>query len=184
MTCDQFERWLDQGTPAPLAAVASAHAQRCARCAASRSASRELDALLRSAPRAPDPFTERVMDHLETPGIALLPAPLPWWIRAASEPAGVLALALAAALLWGWQRLWSFTETAAPAAVRVVEASLAAWVAELIAAPRLGPLRAPQVQVGLEVALSCLVLLASPALYRTTARITARVLPRTPVRAC
>ena len=176
MTCDQLERWLNEGMPESLAEQARAHARACARCAASLAAALELETMLASPPCAPEAFTERVMVRLEAPSFAPAAPALPWWIRAASEPAAVAALALAAAVLWGWQRLWTLAETLAPAVARVASAAVA-WVAGLIAVPRFGSLAKPQPLLGIELALLCLALLASPALYRATLRLAVGAFP-------
>src|SRR5262245_2618681 len=102
MNCAAFERWLDEGAPQDLAAAAQAHASQCARCAAAERAARSLElALSATATPAPAGFTERVMARVggRAQAPALLPA-LPWWIRAAMEPATVLAMLAAGAVVW------------------------------------------------------------------------------------
>ncbi len=125
MNCERFERWLDDGAPegtgGDLAVVTAAeefrdHAATCARCAAALAAARELESLLAAPLRsraAPAGFTARVMERVEwmerlAPhvgyGAELRQPPvaesMPWWVRAAAEPAAALAFALAALLLW------------------------------------------------------------------------------------
>lgn len=115
MNCARFDRWLDGGRAADAEAEARTHARGCARCAAAREASLELEVALGAAPPAPAGFADRVMARVaDTPqgaaAAALAPAPvralldlpaLPWWVRAAIEPGALLAAA-ASALLLGW----------------------------------------------------------------------------------
>ena len=106
MDCGRFARWLDDGMPRAEADEAGAHASSCERCAASLAAARRLDAALAAASaRAPAEFTERVMERVARArsarvlGVVEADA-LPWWVRAAAEPAAALSLALAALVLW------------------------------------------------------------------------------------
>ena len=101
MTCDRFEQWLDDGRPG-AAAPFEAHAGGCARCARALAAAIEVERWLEgAAPVAPAPhgFTDRVMARLAPPPPALAPA-LAWWVRAAGQPACVLAAAVAALFAW------------------------------------------------------------------------------------
>ncbi len=104
--CAGFERWLDEGTPPDGAVEARAHADACARCAAALAMARELDdALARAAVRAPAGFAARVMERVARARIERLASllatdTLPWWVRAAAEPAAAISLALAALVLW------------------------------------------------------------------------------------
>ena len=115
MTCEQFERWLDDGAPdGGAAADCRAHAATCPACAAAAAAARELETRFAAARdasvhRAPAGFTERVMERVadvartsQAIGAWHVPAAaiLPWWVRAAAEPATALAFAVAALLLW------------------------------------------------------------------------------------
>lgn len=110
MTCEAFDRWLDDGAPETGAAEARAHARTCARCARALDAMLEVEAALASTPVAPHGFTDRVMARVAitpqktaAPQVAagalaapLLPPAFPWWVRIAMEPAVLLAAVLAA----------------------------------------------------------------------------------------
>jgi hypothetical protein len=104
MSCERVERWLDEGRLASGEADCRAHAATCPRCAAAIGAAIELEDLL-GAHRAPAPATlaEGVMARVAVArrgGWALDPPVLDWWVRAAAEPSVVMALALAALLIW------------------------------------------------------------------------------------
>ena len=110
MTCDAFDRWLDDGALEAGAAEARAHARTCDRCARALDALLEVEAALASTPSAPPGFTDRVMARVAvTPQAAaapraaagslaapFLPPAFPWWVRIAMEPAVLLAAVLAA----------------------------------------------------------------------------------------
>lgn len=110
MTCDAFDRWLDDGAGEAGAAEARAHARTCVRCARALDAMLEVEAALANAPAAPRGFTDRVMARVAatpqetavpraTAGALAVPflAPaFPWWVRIAMEPAVLLAAVLAA----------------------------------------------------------------------------------------
>lgn len=116
MNCLAFERLLDQGAPDGLPAEALAHARECASCARSLARARSLERALEhhfAGEAEPGPeldaalvrLTERVMARVErgdARGVRWLALPdaLPWWVRAAAEPAVVLSVALCALLLW------------------------------------------------------------------------------------
>jgi hypothetical protein len=110
--CAEFRRWLDEGMPAPDRAH-RAHAAACADCAREWEAALALERLLDGATiAAPAGFADRVMSVVavapaEAPtgqrAIAGLGPELPWWVRAAADPACAGAL-LVAALLAGWNR--------------------------------------------------------------------------------
>ena len=113
MNCERLERWLDDGMPPTGEAQAQAHAASCAPCAAALAAARELDARLEAAlTAAPAGLTSRIMERIsaiedmrESDSRAaalreLTGGPIPWWARAAADPAAALAFALAALVLW------------------------------------------------------------------------------------
>ena len=116
MNCLAFERLLDVGEPDALPAAALAHARGCGSCARSLARSRSLERALErhfASALAPAPGLEptlaRITDHVmarieaaEARGVRWLALPdaLPWWVRAAAEPAVVLASVVAALLLW------------------------------------------------------------------------------------
>lgn len=105
MSCETFERWLDEGMAPAAAESMLAHAHECARCARALDAARSLDhALCADAPPAPAPsadFTDAVMARLD-PARAAMREPLrlpPMWVRLARDPA-LIAGALIAALVF------------------------------------------------------------------------------------
>lgn len=115
MNCERFERWLDEGCDERAGTQARAHVRGCPRCASAFEAALELEVAMGAAPLAPAGFTDRVMALVAASpqpaadaGFAPVPAPvralaelstLPWWVRAAMEPATLLAAAVAALLL-------------------------------------------------------------------------------------
>lgn len=118
MDCERFERWLNEGMEAAVDAEGHAHAASCPRCGAALTAARALDAALgRPAVVAPADFAERVMARVARARAArrfawIEPDTLPWWVRAAAEPATALSLALAALVLWQYPLLARFTAAA------------------------------------------------------------------------
>jgi hypothetical protein len=137
--CAGFERWLDDGADAALAAGMHAHAAGCAGCAAALAAMAEIDAALAAAPAAPAGFTDAVMARVEHVSRAPARAPavaddMPWWVAILQQPAVVLASLLAALVLWRADLLLAATVAAA------------AWISEAgraigaLAAARLGDL--------------------------------------------
>jgi hypothetical protein len=118
MDCERFERWLDEGMGAQAGAEGRAHAASCARCGAALAAARALDAALaRSAIVAPEDFAGRVMERVARARLARLlawiePEVLPWWVRAAAEPATALSLVLGALVLWQYPVLARFAAAA------------------------------------------------------------------------
>ncbi len=190
MNCTLFERWLDEGQPAGPEAEARAHARSCDSCARALAAAAALEPLLASeiAP-APDGFTARVMERIGRPP-ALVPAlpaagALPWWIRAAMDPATVLAALLAALLAWRGNVLWSLAAAGAAETARSASQALAEAGGTALMVTGLGLLGDRPVQPGLDLGLMCLALLAVPSLYRGTLRVASRAssLPRALTRA-
>ena len=139
MDCGHFERWLDDGQPQAAAAGAHAHADSCAHCAAALASARALDAALeRYAATAPAGFTARVMERVPRaragrPLAWVEPDALPWWVRAAAEPAAALSLALAALVLWKYATLARF----AAAAFETLASPAVAGFLRQVASPRL-----------------------------------------------
>jgi hypothetical protein len=119
--CAHFERWLDDGLPQTAGVAARAHAASCARCGTALAAARALDAALeRYAAMAPAGFTARVMERVARARSARTlawnePDALPWWVRAAAEPATVLSLGLAALVSWQYPLLARLVATASQA---------------------------------------------------------------------
>jgi len=138
MDCERFERWLDEGMGETAGAEERAHAASCACCGAALAAARALDAALGwSAVVAPADFAERVMERVARVRAARLlawiePEVLPWWVRAAAEPATALSLVLAALVLWQYPLLVRFAVAAFQA---LASPAVAAFMHQL-AAPR------------------------------------------------
>jgi len=139
MDCVRFERWLDEGMGETAGAAGRAHAVSCARCGAALAAARALEAALeRPAIAAPADFTARVMERVARARMArwltwIEPEVLPWWVRAAAEPATALSLTLGALVLWQYPALARFTAAAFQAlASPAVAAFMQRW-----AVPRL-----------------------------------------------
>jgi len=158
MDCERFERWLNEGMGVAVGAEWHAHATSCAHCGAALAAARALDAALgQPAVEAPADFTERVMERVARARVARLlawiePEVLPWWVRAAAEPATALSLALAALVLWQYPLLARF----AAAAFQALASPAVATFMHQLAAPRfaldLSALSDPFVFTGLVLA--------------------------------
>jgi hypothetical protein len=145
MDCGRFEHDLNEGG-AETVAEGLAHARSCARCGAALAAARALDTALdealgaargRSAIVAPAGLAERVMERVARARQARLlawiePEVLPWWVRAAAEPATALSLALAALVLWQYPVLASL----AAAAFQALASPAVATFVQQWAAPR------------------------------------------------
>ena len=162
MRCSDFAAWLDAGMPPEGAAAALEHATECTACTRGATAANELEALLASAPpAAPAAFTGAVMARvtLNRTRAALLPAsPLPWWVRAAADPAAALALVASALLLRGLGRI--------PAIEGAIASMRDAFVTTLGArAPRLLD---DGIWSVLVMSLAPALILASIALYRSS----------------
>ncbi|MEO6461827.1 MAG: hypothetical protein ABIP29_02015, partial [Candidatus Eisenbacteria bacterium] len=183
--CTTFARWIDAGgADATRVTQAAAHASACAPCAEAWAGERAIVALLRGpgvVAATPPDFAERVMARVALTlqdAAAAMPAParvpsemFPWWIRAAAQPASVLALALAGVVT-------AFTP-------QLLGASLDApqWSAAALAlltgtlAPSLGRADAlvgsdPLAGAAVSLALLPLVALVSMGLYRLGASMT------------
>jgi hypothetical protein len=189
MSHEPFDRWLDDGMPDSGAKDAHAHAGSCARCSASLAAAREIEAMLEhSASVAPAGFTDRVMSRVAATsargGAAsvraletqLVAGAMPWWVRAASDPAVVLSAAIAALVAWRGDQLWRLAGVAAGAVslawrgVPGVASRLFAGWSVPAAAPTLAD---PVVQLGMMLALAALLAVASIPLYRWCERVSA-----------
>ena len=109
MNCNDFERWLDEGSPEDSAAAT--HAAHCEACDARLRVARSIDAALvgtiRSNPVAPPELTHVVMRRIADIEV-VRPATtwgfvrdaMPWWVRIAAEPAVAVALMLCGLVLW------------------------------------------------------------------------------------
>src|SRR5262249_30450096 len=156
--------------------AASAHASSCTRCAQRLASEEAIDRLLAEPGlAAPAGFVGRLMARLPARPMApaaLIGAATPWWLRAATDPAAVLALALAGLGAWLGGVLWQ----AAPGSGRWLTdlltrgAQAAGWQAAI------DLFRGREMVLGLELALACLLLLAVPPVVRWTERAGKRAL--------
>ena len=186
MNCADLDRWLDQGSPAPSHVAAMAHARICARCLAALRAADDLEAAL-AGPSLPAPagFAGRVMARVAATAQVRVRIPLtellpffqvqPWWVRVALEPAALLAILLASAMVWRGEALFTLATGGT--------AQLAAWIALAFpapaapAAPVVGPAAViwlqPAVVTSIALATVPLALMASRLLYRWSAGLVA-----------
>jgi len=178
VTCDAFARWLDDGAAASAADPHLAHAATCAACGTALAAARALDTLLAAAP-APGPagFADRVMARVGAIDVRRIAAPqrpaLPWWARAAAEPAAALALVVAAITLWGADRIARGGLELALVATRARWA-LPAW-------PSLDPAE-PYVALGLGIAVLPFMMWAAWRLFAWSERAASFARPARPAR--
>jgi len=180
MTCDEFTRHLDEGRSTSGGAMAR-HARSCPACAAAARAHREVESELSlragrarspSAPALSLGFTDRVMQRVrasrrEVAGYAPLPESmlLPWWVRAAAQPAVVLASLAAALLFWLSQDLWKSAAGIASLGKRLADLSPA------VLGPLWPRLSNPWVLVGLIVPISLASVWICRQLFRWCSRL-------------
>lgn len=170
MTCADFDRWLDDGGSDREAAAPRAHAGGCARCAAALAAMVVMETMLaRPTARVSGDFTDVVMRRvavaeklLREPGsqsarTRATPPVFDWWVRAAAEPASVLAAIVAALLVWQG-------EVVRQAAIRI--APIAAQGSIRLLSGLVGRHSSSEVAFAISVAALPLVALASFSLYR------------------
>jgi len=176
MTCAEFERWLDEGRLEAQPATAMAHAAACNSCARALVAAEAVERFLAlEPPPAPAGFTRRVMARVETPVAVPLPPALPWWMRAALEPAAILAMVLLTVVTWGWRGLLQGAYAMAGAAGQGMTWLLATASEAATRGPGASALGRDHVMLGLELGALCLMLLAVPGIYRSTLRLASRV---------
>lgn len=176
MTCHEFERWLDDGMPRTAEAEALDHARSCPGCAGARAATLAIVSAL-AQPTAPAPagFADRVLARIEHPVLAPVPvSATPWWLRALTEPAGVLALLLIAVMTTGWKVLWAVLGAGAVALAQSANGSMAAAVEAVTRSPWGALLQRPEVLFGLELGALCVAAVAGPVLYRLSLRVASR----------
>ena len=176
MTCRAFESWLDAGRPATGRDEFLRHAGQCAACAGALQADEALAlALNRTQAAAPGSFTDRVMARIHAPVIVPILAPaVPWWLRALTDPAAVLAGALLAVLTGAWSSLPAL----AAGAVVLTQRLNGIWsaAADAMVRTRWGAiLERPEVTLGVQLGALCLALAAVPVLYRASLRLASRV---------
>jgi anti-sigma factor RsiW len=160
VSCESFERWLDEGDLESLTGEVRHHLATCPRCAALWRAETAMQAALsRRALKAPADFTEHVMSRVAEPALVWTPA-LPWWIQAAMEPATVLALAIAGLVVAAWEPLHG--------AVAMAQVIVARGVASL---PMLFAPLSPAAITGLEIAAVSLITLGALPLFGLTRRL-------------
>jgi hypothetical protein len=116
----------------------------------------------------PDRFVDQVMRRVALePRRALQPAAaLPWWVRAAADPAAALACVLMALVLWKPTALATLAQAA-------TGWRIPSWLPTAWARPILAPDR-PAVTLGLEILGSALLAWGSLHLYRWTERLVRR----------
>ena len=166
MNCTRFDRWLDEGMPAAVAARALTHAATCSRCEQAQRTALEVEALLALEPvPAPPALRDAVLTRIaagqrfgaaEVKSRALQPDPLPWWVRAAAEPRVAVGLAAAVVLYRGVGEVASLVANAGS----VFGTSLGSLT------PQFPPLVNPVSWFGLACAAVPVSLLGSMALYR------------------
>ena len=147
--CLAFERLLDDGEPRKLSAATLEHARTCSHCAHALARARSLEAALErhfasesTADAVPAGFTDRVMARVmrgEARGVRGLAPPdaLAWWVRAAADPAFVLACGVAALILWRGDGLVSAIRGLA--AAEPTTRSLFAQAAHILGLDTIGP---------------------------------------------
>jgi hypothetical protein len=170
LNCREFQRRLDEGMPRGAAAAFEAHATGCAACAEELRAASAVEELLSGdlvAVRAPEGFTDRVLQGVRAAGVnrSVFPAWLlgdsfPWWVRAATEPRVVLALVLFSLVVWRADFLRVLAFTVAVEASRWMDAGFARF------APLQDALARPEVVAGVVLALIPLLAMGSAVLYR------------------
>ena len=188
----------DASDPA-AAAAAAAHAASCPSCAARGAADRAVHGLLAVDPAtsvdAPGGFLGRVMARVtvtpqdaplaavSSPATEAAAAPalaafaffagrdaFPWWVRAAVQPASVLALVLASVAVVFAPQLAGVSQAApqwSAAAFAVVTGAIVPWLVRIDALAGADPVAG----TGMALALLALVLLASTALFHLGAAL-------------
>jgi hypothetical protein len=175
MSCEAFERRLDEEGPESASAAFPGHVAQCARCRAAWIAARGVEAVLSAVPPpAPPGFTDRVLarmaqaDEMRARAKGISAGALPWWVRAAAQPATLLAALLGALVAWRPDALLSFGVAAA-------EAMTARWAqglgVEVLLRSLLGPEVAapfadPAFRLGLALGLVPLVMMGSRVLFQ------------------
>jgi len=179
--CAEFHRWLDHGRPGEAAAAATAHASSCTACAQRLAAEEVIDRLLAEPGlAAPAGFTDRLMARL--PARPMAPVPLvgpatPWWLRAATDPAALLAFSLTGLVAWLGGALWQ----AGSGSGRWLTDVLVRGAHSAGLAGAIDLFRGREMLLGLELALACLWLLAAPSFVRWTARAGKRAVSLRPL---
>lgn len=174
--CERFLADLDERG---AAAVASAHADTCPRCARALAAAREIESLLAPAPAAfaPSGFTDRVIARVrgEAPARAATPVaaadPMPAWVRLAAEPHIAAALVLAALLIAQSARLATLGRSAFAAFAAQVAAGGASWSAGPVARAFADVTGSDTVRLALLSSVVALTALLAIPLYRWSERL-------------
>ncbi len=173
MTCAEFSAWLDEGSPEASGRGESArrHAAGCETCRAALAAAFEIDLLLEAIPmRASSGFVERTMARVAAarrassaagPDTSSLPA---WWVRAAADPATVLAFLLAGLLVGQSEALAPIARNAATALFRLL-LELAASIVPAGTRAALATEGAPRLDLAVVVGLSPVIVAASLLLF-------------------
>ena len=178
MICQAFDRWLDQGMPPGGEAAFLDHAASCPACARARAAAEALEGALTGSPirlQAPAGFADRVMSRIEHPVLAPMTAPAtPWWLRALTEPAGMLAMLLIAIMTTGWKLLWAVLGSGAMVLAQGASGSLLAAAGAATQTSWGALLGRPEVALGLELGALCVAVVAVPVLYRLSLHTVSR----------
>jgi len=121
MNCETLAFWLDEGRPALGSEEAQVHLESCTTCSRSVKLDDRSDQMLRRVSANPslDFVAQLMMRVHSTPQLSPTPLStpvmdfLPWWVRAAAQPATVMAFVLAGVLFWQAENLITVTQTAA-----------------------------------------------------------------------
>jgi anti-sigma factor RsiW len=174
-TCDELERWLDEGLPPETRGLGEAHVQQCARCREALAAAGAVEGALRlrePSPRAPAGFTDAVMQrvsvarHAATPSTVRAGSLLGW---AVGDTATTAFCALALLVGWWGAPLWAL---AVAISGRVVALAAALSVFVLTPPAALDAFASPAVLGGLALALLPAIAWGSWLLMRWSQRVT------------
>jgi hypothetical protein len=173
-TCEELDRWLDDGRPEGTRDLGEAHATACARCREALAAALDVEralALPEPASRAPAAFTDAVMQRVSMTSRDLRPAPpsLAGWLLA--DPAAATACVLGFLVVWWREPLWVLALTISARAVALVP-----LISEQVAFGVLDAFASPAALAGLALALLPLIGWGSWLLMRWCERATAGAL--------
>jgi hypothetical protein len=192
-SCEDFERWLDDGRPGDgrpgdLEAAADAHAAGCGRCRAALAAARSVEEAisLPTATPAPADFTDVVMQRVRAAEAeraaersdAREASALGLWLRLAAEPWIAVPCVLVALLAWRWSAFLAVAAKLTPTLALWADATGRALGTVTFELPT--GLRAPGALLGLSMAAVPVILWASWQLARWSERAFAMPLVRAP----
>ena len=180
-TCEELDRWLDDGRPEENRGRGEAHAGVCARCHGALAAAVAVERALvlpELASRAPADFTDGVMRRISVAGRRDARPAAPSLVGSLlADPAAATACVLAIMVIWWREPLWALAVTISARAVALVSAPF-----ELVRPVAFDALTSPAAFTGLAVAVLPLVAWGSWSLLRWAERATARTLDGFPVR--